>query len=152
MLHGLSLTAVSTPSPAKSSVTQSSEAYGAPTAPEQELLSVVPISLTLSLKKKKPPPKKNPPKQWHRHKNISFPFLAAVCDCAFAFFGGSGTSRGNQCFVTGDQSARSHLPTFGAILIKANWAGRFIGLEKNKPGTARKGTGDLVGVLVVVLT
>lgn len=73
-----------------------------------------------------------------KFKNISFPFLAAVCDCAFAFFGGSGTSRGNQCFVTGDQSARSHLPTFGAILIKANWAGRFIGLEKINLGLREK--------------
>lgn len=52
LLNRLALTAVSTLPPAKSSVTQSSETYGAPTALEQESFSVAPVSFSLKKEKK----------------------------------------------------------------------------------------------------
>lgn len=68
----------------------------------------------------------------------------------FAFCGGGKTSRVNQCFMTRDQSARCDLPTFGAILIKSQLYRPAYWARKINLGT-KEGTGDLVGVLVVVL-
>lgn len=94
---------------------------------EQELFSVASVSLLLIKTKQK-----QNRKQGHQCKNISFPFLAAVYDCALPFCGGSGTSTVNLCFVTRNQDARSHLLilTFDALLIKPNYVGWFAGLEK----------------------
>lgn len=103
MLNRLSLTAVSTLSPAKSHVTQSSDTDGTAVALQQES-----FSLALSLKKER----KNSGTDVR-----TFPFYFQLLSVIMHLLSVDRVKHlgVNQCLVTRDQSARSDPPTFGTI-------------------------------------